>query len=153
MQQPIRYSPHPREQYTVRIKGRSVGIGVHPALVHAPTGVWNIVWLSTTAMDQFLGPLPQDVMQLPYTSSILPVAVGTAYQEYQDGHECWWLAEKVPPTEFLDTITSCPYAYDLLLPRQVGRAFWRTARARAAEYHRRTAHANVIAVNFAEARR
>jgi len=147
MAEPICYSPHKREEYTVEIHGRRWGIGAHPAVANAPVGVWNIVWLTTKAMDAFLTKAEPDAMSLPYTSSFLPLAVAMAYQEYEDGRECWTLAEKVPPAEFIETIKKSEFVDDLILPMLLGDTFWGTAQERAEEYSA-AAHMNVVVVNF-----
>lgn len=143
----IRYSPYPREQYTVEIEGRLRGLGVHPSLINAPLGVWNIVWLSVPQVDLFLAPC-KDVLELPHSVNTLPVAVGTAYQEYEPGKECWMLAEEVPPKDFLDTIQHCTYRYELLSSYFFGEEFWATAYERAELYRLAVEEQKIVQVNF-----
>lgn len=145
----IRWSPFPREQYTVEIDGVRQGVGVHPAFTTA--GVWNLFWLSTRLVDQILvwNKPPE---QAPYDSSMIPICVGMAWQPVTLASRLAGpLAEEVAPGDFLQLIKADPFRDEFLLPRIFGDDWWKFAEARAAEYRPEMA-TRVLWVDFGKGR-
>lgn len=140
------YSPHPPSAYTVEVDGVREGIGCHRAFDNN-LGAWNILWLTTNIMDEFLKHQEFEPNQYAYSSKLLPPVVGTAYQNLSSGKEVGELTLELEPEAWLKEVMADDIFPDLIMVQLYGQDWIECMQERMAQYHQNS-KANIINVNF-----
>lgn len=141
---PICWSPLPAKEYTTIVNGARIGIGLHPGITSAP-GAWNLLWITSSVLDK-LPHWSNDASGFPYSTMATPIAIGAAWQAYEEGKPTLIgeLANTMTPHKFLDLLEN---HREFLLPLVYGKKAWfDLARGRADLYQE--ANTKVISVNF-----
>lgn len=140
------YSPHHPSVYTTEYDGVMDGIGAHPAFTNN-LGAWNIFWLSSSLMDLYLTKQDCETPELPYSSSILPAAVGTSYQHLSDGNTIGNLTLELDPRTWLKTLRADAWFSETILYQIYKESWINKVEERIVEYEMKS-KANIINVNF-----
>ena len=147
MKKEIRWSPYPREAYTILLgddQKTRMGLGAHPVLDVVP-GAWNIFWLTFAPLDQmayYTGELKSYIVNC----DALAICTSAAMQMSPAPNEAMTfgeLAVTMQPKSFIDLVipvaTFLPFVY-------YGEEWIKKARLRAEKV--KPIFDNVIQVDF-----
>lgn len=147
----MRWSPEPKEAYTVLYDGHHVGIGMNPA-VDLP-GVWNILWLSAPSLDTLLN-WQGEPGEFPTDLKGLPGVVGMSFQLFNESslETIGALALRTTPRQFIAALGGLPEQQrsELIMLRLYGPGWWQIIEERARSWTAGGQRGKVLSADFSK---